>query len=151
MFRTQALNEAIYGAFAATRLALSRDQMEVSLVHDPHRRFWFARFEMYIALLMMMDNRYAAHHDSDTRIGTRLTNLISNMPCSYTTARQLIDDAVELGYLEMTPSQGDRRVKMVIPTERTIALWESYVDEARLIMKDTGLIAPLSEHAMTSA
>ena len=34
--------------------------MEVSLVHDPHRRFWFARFEMYIALLMMMDNRYAA-------------------------------------------------------------------------------------------
>jgi len=27
MSRTQALNEAIYGAFAATRLALSRDQI----------------------------------------------------------------------------------------------------------------------------
>lgn len=146
MARKRALNDGIYGAFAATRLALARDHLEISAHHDPHKRFWFARFDMYIALLIMMDKWYAARRDGTERVGTRLTNMISQMPCSYTTARQLIDDAAELGYVEIKPSATDNRVKVVTPTNRTIELWESYIDEAGMIMKDTGLIELLAEH-----
>lgn len=147
MKRKNDLSGSIYGAFTATRLALSRDQLEISDVHDPHRRFWFARFDMYIALLVMMDKWYAARDEGTDRVGTRLTNLISQMPCSYTTARQLIDDAAELNYVEIRPSTTDHRVKVVLPTNRTVALWESYIEEARMIMKDTGLIELLVEQA----
>lgn len=145
------LNDAVYGAFAATRLALARDHLEISADHDPHKRFWFARFDMYIALLVMMDKWYAARDDGTERKGTRLTNLISQMPCSYTTARQLIDDAHELGYVEIRPSKADHRVKVVMPTRRTIALWESYIDGAEMIMKDTGLIELVAEHRTSEA
>ena len=136
----------LYGAFAATRLALSRSQLAISAQFDPEKRFWFARFELYIALLIMMDNWYAAKADGDPKQGaTRMSNLISQMPCSYTKARQLIDDAVELGYAELGATTSDRRVKVVTPTDRTIKIWESYFDEAIAIMKDTGLVELLAE------
>lgn len=145
MPRKRQLNDSIYGAFAATRLALTRDQLEISADHDPHKRFWFARFDMYVALLIMMDKWYSAHAEHSHRVGTRLTNLMSQMPCSYTTARQLIDDAAELGYVQIRPSNSDHRVKVVIPMQRTIDLWESYIDEASMIMRDSGLTQMLAE------
>lgn len=136
----------IYGAFAATRLALSRSQLAISGRFDPEMRFWFARFELYIAMLIMMDNWYAANAEGDPdRRATRLSNLISQMPCSYTKARQLIDDAVELGYAELGATASDLRVKIVTPTDRTIEIWETYFDEAMAIMCDTGLVAMLAE------
>ena len=136
----------IYGAFAATRLALSRSQLAISGQFDPEKRFWFAQFELYIALLIMMDNWYAGSGtgDPDHR-ATRMSNLISQMPCSYTKARQLIDDAVEMEYAEIGSMDSDRRVKIVSPTNRTIKIWESYFDEALAIMQDTGLVAMLAE------
>lgn len=136
----------IYGAFAATRLALSRSQLAISGQFDPEKRFWFAQFELYIALLIMMDNWYAASGrvDLDHR-ATRMSNLISQMPCSYTKARHLIEEAVELGYAEMGAMETDRRVKIVTPTQRTIEIWESYFDEALAIMQDTGLVSMLVE------
>lgn len=87
-----------YGAFAATRLALSRSQLAISGQFDPDKRFWFARFELYIALLIMMASWYAAsgRGDPDHR-PTRMSDLISQMPCSYTKARHQIEEAVELG------------------------------------------------------
>lgn len=113
---------------------------------DPEKRFWFAQFELYIALLIMMDNWYAAsgHGDPDHR-ATRMSDLISQMPCSYTKARHLIEEAVELEYAEIGAMDSDRRVKVVTPTTRTIRIWESYFDEALAIMEDTGLVAMLAE------
>ena len=142
---------SIYGAFAATRLALARSQLEVSARYDPEMRFWFARFELYVALLIMMDNWYATTADAepDAR-ATRLSNLISQMPCSYTKARQLIDDSVELGYAEIKPAASDHRVKIVLPTERTIRIWQAYWDEAKAIMDDTGLVEMLVEETLAA-
>lgn len=136
----------IYGAFAATRLALSRSQLAISGQFDPEKRFWFAQFELYIALLIMMDNWYAASgRDDPDRRATRMSDLISQMPCSYTKARHLIEEAVELQYAEIGAMASDRRVKTVTPTDRTIRIWESYFDEALAIMQDTGLVAMLAE------
>ena len=74
----------------------------------------------------------------------------SQMPCSYTKARQLIEEAVELGYAEIGAMESDRRVKIVMPTHRTIKIWESDFDDALAIMQDTGLVAMLAEdhHAL---
>lgn len=140
---------SIYGAFAATRLALSRSQLEISSSYNPEMRFWFARFELYVALLIMMDNWYAGTADDAERRATRLTSLTSQMPCSYTKARQLIEDAVEFGYAEIRPSASDHRVKVVIPTRRTIQVWEAYFDEAKAIMEDTGLIDLLVDERLS--
>ena len=149
--RQPLVRHRIYGAFAATRLALSRSQLAISGQFDPEKRFWFARFELYIALLIMMDNWYVASGagDPDHR-ATRMSNLISQMPCSYTKARQLIEEAVELGYAEIGSMEPDRRVKIVTPTDRTIKIWESYFDDALAIMQDTGLVAMLADdhHAL---
>lgn len=136
----------IYGAFAATRLALARSQLAISAEFNPEKRFWFAQFELYIALLIMMDNWYVAGGiDDPDRRATRISNLISQMPCSYTKARQLIEEAVERGYAEIRAMGSDRRGKVVTPTSRTIKIWESYFDDAFAIMQDTGLIAMLAE------
>lgn len=142
---------SIYGAFAATRLALARSQLEVSARFDPEMRFWFARFELYVALLIMMDNWYSTSIDDEPEArATRLSNLISQMPCSYTKARQLIDDSVELGYAWIKPGTSDHRVKVVIPTEKTIKIWRTYWDEAKAIMEDTGLIDMLVEERLAA-
>jgi hypothetical protein len=138
--------QSIYGAFAATRLALSRSQLEISSRYKPEMRFWFVRFELYIALLTMMENLYSATARSDPDKGaSRLTNLISQMPCSYSKARQLIDDSEKLGYTIISSSKTDHRIKMVTPTKKTILIWEAYFDEAIDIMKDTGLIRMLAD------
>jgi hypothetical protein len=143
--------DSIYGAFAATRLALARSQLEVSARYDPEMRFWFARFELYVAMLIMMDNWYAATADADPDArGTRLSNLISQMPCSYTKARQLIDDSAELGYARIKPAAFDHRVKIVLPTSRTIRVWQAYWDEAKAIMDDTGLVEMLVEETVAA-
>lgn len=144
--RRTPIKEAIYGAFAATRLALSRSQLAISSEFNPEKRFWFAQFELYIALLIMMDNWYSAAGSGDPEHrATRMSNLISQMPCSYTKARHLIEEAVERGYAEIRPMGSDRRGKVVTPTSRTIKIWESYFDDALAIMQDTGLIAMLSD------
>jgi hypothetical protein len=135
---------SIYGAFAATRLALSRSQLEISGHYDPTMRFWFARFELYIALLILMDNWYAASAGGGSG-ATRLSNLISQMPCSYTKARQAIAEAIAQGFVRLVASEADHRLKVVKPTERTIGVWEAYFDEALAIMEDTGLIELLIE------
>lgn len=141
----------IYGAFAATRLALARSQLEVSARFDPEMRFWFARFELYVALLIMMDNWYSTSIDDEPEVrATRLSNLISQMPCSYTKARQLIDDSAELGYAEIKPGLSDHRIKIVMPTQKTIEIWEAYWDEAKTIMEDTGLVDLLVDDRLAS-
>lgn len=151
MDRQKRRSGSVYGAFAATRLALARSQLEVSARFDPEMRFWFARFELYVALLIMMDNWYSATADEEQEArATRLSNLISQMPCSYTKARQLIDDSVELGYADIRPAQSDHRVKIVIPTERTIRIWQAYWDEAKAIMEDTGLVEMLVEERLAA-
>lgn len=144
-------NRSIYGAFAATRLAIARNQLEISGGYNPEMRFWFVRFELYMALLVMMDNFYAAsaHNDPDEG-ATRLSNLISQMPCSYSKARQLIEESVERNYTTITPSTWDHRVKIVRPTQKTIEIWEAYFDDAKAIMEDTGLITLLVEERLAS-
>jgi len=146
--QTKSSRRSIYGAFAATRLALSRSQLEISARYNPEMRFWFARFELYIALLIMMDNWYAGSAREPERRATRLSSLTSQMPCSYTKARQLIEDAVEFGYAEIRSDSADHRVKVVIPTKRTIQVWEAYFDEAKAIMEDTNLIELLVEERL---
>lgn len=96
-----------------------------------------------------MENYYSATANIDPDKGaSRLTTLISQMPCSYTTARRLIDDAVEEGYLNLKPSKSDQRVKVVTPTERTIKIWEAHFDESKTIMEDTGFIKMLLEEQL---
>jgi len=142
-------NKSIYGAFAAGRLAIARLQLEISSRYRPEWKFWFGRIELHIALLVMMENYYSAATKNDPDEGaSRLTILINQMPCSYTTARRLIDDAVEEGYLNLKPSKSDHRVKVVTPTERTIKIWEAHFDESKTIMEDTGLIEMLIEEQL---
>ena len=137
---------SIYAAFAATRLAIARSYVEISTSYNPDIRFWFVRFELYMALLVMMENFYAKGASSDPDRGaTGITNLIRQMPCSYSKARSLIDDAVNLGYAELRRSATDSRVKTVSPTKRTIDVWQTYFDEAMAITRDTGLIENMVE------
>ena len=144
-------NQSIYGAFAATRLALARSQTEISSRYNPEMQFWFVRFELYMALLIMMENFYAASARNDPDRGaTRLSNLISQMPCSYSKARQLIHEAVDRGYATIAQSNPDHRVKIVAPTAQSIAIWEAYFDEAKAIMEDTGLINILVEEELAA-
>ena len=118
---------------------------------DPEMRFWFARFELYVALLIMMDNWYSTSIDDEPEVrATRLSNLISQMPCSYTKARQLIDDSAELGYAQIRPGLSDHRIKIVMPTQKTIEIWEAYWDEAKAIMEDTGLVDLLVDDRLAS-
>ena len=110
----------LYGQFASTRLELSRSQLVISRKFDPERRFWFGKFELYIALITIMERWY-----SETRgLGTPLAHITSQMPCSHSKARGLIDHAVELGYLQFasTAQDQDQRVKVLTPTIETIQI-----------------------------
>lgn len=136
------MRRKLYGHFADTRLALVRSHVSSPRASDLSRRFWFSDLPLYTTLLLLM----SAHYNPGRRPGVALSDVFEEMPCSTSTAQRQIERAIASGYARTVHAEDDRRAKRLVPTQRTITMWEQYVDDVTDILRENGGGALLSDY-----